>query len=102
MSFTGAEANKICQGSSLVSYNEYSSMPSSIVFGENTKIKSESTMSFLSQVLQFKNGDELVEYKIEHDKLGYTHHRYQQYYNGIKVENGQYLVHEKKRNDLFG
>jgi len=95
MSFTGAEANKICQGSSLVSYNEYSSMPSSIVFGENTKIKSESTMSFLSQVLQFKNGDELVEYKIEHDKLGYTHHRYQQYYNGIKVENGQYLVHEK-------
>ncbi len=25
----------------------------------------------------------------------YSHYRYQQYFNGIKVENAEYLVHDK-------
>jgi len=31
----------------------------------------------------------------ESDKLGYTHYRFQQYYQGVPVRSGDYLIHEK-------
>ena len=40
-------------------------------------------------------GDELVLYRTDHDGLGFAHYRYQQYYQGIKVQGSQLLVHEK-------
>ena len=33
--------------------------------------------------------------EVSSDEIGQTHHRYQQYYNGIEVAEVQYLVHEK-------
>lgn len=33
--------------------------------------------------------------KKETDKYGFTHYRYQQYYKGIPIEGGEYLVHAK-------
>ena len=33
--------------------------------------------------------------KSEKDNIGFTHYRYQQYYKGISVMGGQYLLHEK-------
>ncbi|MBK7939630.1 MAG: M4 family metallopeptidase [Lewinellaceae bacterium] len=39
--------------------------------------------------------DELVLYRTDHDGLGFTHYRYRQYHQGIKVEGGELLVHEQ-------
>src|SRR6202008_869338 len=32
----------------------------------------------------------------EIDRIGYKHYRFQQYYKGILVKGGEYLVHEKQ------
>jgi Zn-dependent metalloprotease len=39
--------------------------------------------------------DELVLYRTDTDALGFTHHRYQQYHQGVHVDGGELLVHEK-------
>ncbi|HNP18115.1 MAG TPA: M4 family metallopeptidase [Fulvivirga sp.] len=45
--------------------------------------------------LETKKDDELKVSQTSADKLGYVHDRYQQYYKGVKVEFGTYLVHSK-------
>ncbi len=44
---------------------------------------------------QLTEADELRRYRSETDELGFTHHRYQQYYKGLKVIGGELLFHEK-------
>ncbi len=39
--------------------------------------------------------DELVNYRTQTDELGMTHYRYQQYHQGVKVEGGELLMHER-------
>ena len=50
---------------------------------------------FLHVVLRTKTNDELRLNKDTVDKLGMTHRIYQQYYKGVKVENGEFLIHGK-------
>ena len=56
--------------------------------------------NFLKKVLHAKPDDEFRLKKETTDPYGITHRRYQQYYKGIKVENGEYLVHGK--NGMIG
>ena len=39
--------------------------------------------------------DEMKLYKIQNDELGFTHYRYQQFYNGYKIMGAEYIVHER-------
>jgi len=39
--------------------------------------------------------DELVLYRTDTDDLGFSHHRYQQYHQGVPVDGGELLVHEQ-------
>ncbi len=55
---------------------------------------SEST-HFLKTILKAKQEDEFRLAKENTDKWGFTHHRYHQYYKGIRVENAEYLLHGK-------
>jgi len=47
----------------------------------------------LKDVLNLGQDEAYVLNNTEKDKLGQVHYRYQQYYNGIKVEHGTYIVH---------
>lgn len=47
--------------------------------------------------LDLSKNDELITLKKETDQLGFTHYRFQQYYNGVEVFGSQYLVHEKNQ-----
>lgn len=49
--------------------------------------------TIFSNLLKTTADDSFVLYKQETDKLGITHHHYQQYYQGIKVEGGYYWLH---------
>ncbi len=52
---------------------------------------------FIKQKERFhlSNYDDMKVVRTEKDKLGYTHTRFNQYYNGVKVEGAEYIVHEK-------
>ena len=47
----------------------------------------------LRQELALRPTDDLRALRVETDELGQRHERFQQYYNGVKVEHGQYTVH---------
>ncbi|GAB3572372.1 M4 family metallopeptidase [Hymenobacter daeguensis] len=47
----------------------------------------------LRQELGLRPADDLRALRTETDDLGQRHERFQQYYNGVKVEHGQYTVH---------
>jgi bacillolysin len=40
--------------------------------------------------------DEMKLYKTEQDQIGFTHYRFQQYYKGLKVISGEFLLHAKE------
>ncbi|OFX68035.1 MAG: hypothetical protein A2X14_08430 [Bacteroidetes bacterium GWD2_33_33] len=51
--------------------------------------------AILSSVLNMTKNDEYKTLRTEKDQIGFTHERFQQYYKGIKVENGTYIVHSR-------
>lgn len=76
-----------------------SGTPSLIQF--NTKVKklhsSEGKM-VLKQYLKLNDLNDFKSLKKSTDRFGYSHERFQQYYNGIKVEFSEYIVHSDKSN----
>lgn len=55
----------------------------------------QEAINFLKTVLHAGPNDEFRLIKKNTDAWGFTHLKYQQYYKGIKVENGEYLIHGK-------
>ena len=55
-------------------------------------------LSYGKAELGLNDQDELRLLKTQTDPIGFTHHRYQQSFNGIKVEGAQLLIHEKDGN----
>jgi bacillolysin len=49
----------------------------------------------LRQQLGLTNADQMVQRKAETDQLGFTHQKFAQYYQGIRVEHADYTVHAK-------
>jgi len=49
----------------------------------------------LRQQLGLTTADQMVARNMETDQLGYTHQKFAQYYQGIRVEHADYMVHSK-------
>jgi bacillolysin len=49
----------------------------------------------LRQQLSLTNADQMVQRAADTDQLGFVHQRFAQYYQGIRVEHADYLVHSK-------
>ncbi|GAA4027571.1 hypothetical protein GCM10022409_09470 [Hymenobacter glaciei] len=54
-----------------------------------------STEQVLRQQLALGTADQLRAARVETDQLGYTHERFSQYYQGVKVEHAEYSAHAK-------
>ncbi len=48
------------------------------------------------------NSDQMEVYRKETDKSGFTHYRYQQFYNGIPVEGAVFLIHSSEGKAVTG
>lgn len=57
--------------------------------------RSEQAMQVLKTHLNLSANDDLRQSKSERDAVGFSHNRYTQYYKGVKVEHGSYIVHIK-------
>lgn len=62
-------------------------------FRANDKIQLQNVPVFLKTLLQANDNDSFKLLRKTTDIHGITHQRFQQYYNGIKVEDAQYLTH---------
>lgn len=64
----------------------------------DTKAKTVSNTdpkAVLSSLFNLTTNDAFKSLRSENDKIGFTHERFQQYYKGIKVEKGVYIVHSR-------
>ncbi|HAF28623.1 MAG TPA: peptidase M4 [Bacteroidales bacterium] len=62
---------------------------------ENAVEFNSKSSELLTEMLNLKQDETYVLNRSEKDKLGQSHYRYQQYYYGVKVEHGNYIVHTK-------
>ncbi len=62
---------------------------------DNVDLTARELVQKYRQQLGFGLLDELVNYQTQIDDLGMTHYRYQQYHQGVKVEGGELLIHER-------
>ncbi len=64
----------------------------------NSNRKTQNDTLFLKAILKAKNEDGFRLLKENTDELGITHKKFQQYFKGLKVENAEFLIHEKNGN----
>jgi Zn-dependent metalloprotease len=93
--FTGTEAETYCTGSKTVTINKKSRVPSFIVFREDSRISNNSVLQTLRPALKMNFADGMRSKGPVKDEIGYTHERFAQTYNNIRVESGEYIVHSK-------
>jgi bacillolysin len=62
--------------------------------------QAEDPKTLLKRVLKAGPGNKFYLYKVVNDKLGMTHEKYQQTFNGIKVEFREFIVHKDKSGNI--
>lgn len=94
----GLEANALVKQSNHIIINAPSKVPS---FVEFVAVSSkEKAIDLLKPSFAFRNDDEFKLLKNEKDNVGGVHYQYNQYYKGVKVEDGIYTVHTKSNTVL--
>ncbi|HMT30689.1 MAG TPA: M4 family metallopeptidase, partial [Bacteroidia bacterium] len=93
--FTGVDATKFHPSAQLVRMDERSNAPLFISFTEGSYIPASSGMESLRAILKSKNDDSWQLIRTDADDIGMNHQRYQQYYRGVPVVTGEYIIHEK-------
>ena len=58
-------------------------------------LRGVSSDQVLRQQLALTNADQMVQCSAETDQLGFVHQRFAQFYQGIRVEHADYIVHSK-------
>lgn len=91
-----AAAASLVYGADKILLDEDRGSPAFVHLSKDLKITEPEHLQWLKQeVLKISSNHELKIERIEKDQLGYTHYRYSQKYNGLKVEHGVYYVHIK-------
>lgn len=93
--FHGNAADAICKGSKTVLINKQSNVPSFIIFTQGSNISPATIFETLRQPLKIQLADSWKLKSIQKDNIGFIHSRYTQTYNNVKVEGGEYIVHER-------
>ncbi len=69
--------------------------PSLIVFKEGANLSSSNFQSILKENLNLKSGFTFQKIKEENDNLGFSHEKYQLFYNNVKIEFATYTINSK-------
>lgn len=92
---TGAEASKFHASAQLVRMDERSGSPLFISFENSSYIPASSGMESFRTILNASSDDSWQLIRNDVDDIGMNHHRFQQYYRGVPVVTGEYILHEK-------
>jgi bacillolysin len=89
----GESAQKIFPGTSVVRTSRYSEIPSFIRFQENSQPDEDEIFTWISKNFRIDPEMKFVEQSSFEDELGYKHTRFQQFYQGIPVEDAIWILH---------
>jgi bacillolysin len=90
---TGNEAYKLVRGAEIVRESNLSPIPSFIKFQPGKSIELDQVNDWYKSAFKLDAGMEFRLIKSEEDKLGYVHHRFQQYYKNQPIEAGIWIAH---------
>ncbi|UKN01520.1 M4 family metallopeptidase [Paracrocinitomix mangrovi] len=93
--FNGSKAEAIYSDAAVVRTHPHSNIPSYVKFKQNKEIDIDGFQIWCKKNFRLSEnfGFELI--KVESDKLGHQHYRYQQTYNGYPIEFANWIVHTK-------
>ncbi|MBK9045920.1 MAG: M4 family metallopeptidase [Bacteroidetes bacterium] len=92
----GREAEKFHPAAQFVRFDDRTPAPLFVSFRDNSYVPASATTAIMKEVLQLSSNDSWQLIRTDHDELGMQHHRYQQFYKGIPVQTGEYIVHEQQ------
>ncbi len=94
-SFVSAQAQDVAKIANKVIGND--GQPELVQFTAEGKaaLRGISSDQVLRQQLALTNADQMVQRSAETDQLGFVHQRFAQFYQGIRVEHADYVVHSK-------
>jgi len=81
--------------SSMFMYAQQGRTTNFIKFNQSEKHQTSDAKSLIREKLDLSFNESLTRIKTESDAIGFTHERYQQFVQGVKVEFGIYIVHSK-------
>ena len=68
-----------------------------IKFKDDTKIDPQTVFSEHKSAFDLTDNDEMRPTQTTMDNMGYSQHRFQQYYKNVKIEGGEYIVHTNNK-----
>ena len=72
-----------------------------IKFTQGNGISFESFFREYSRTFNWSDDNEVKSFRVTKDNIGQTHHRYKQYYKGIKLADVEFILHEKNGNIII-
>ena len=94
--YPGSDAKSFYSNASEIRYDNRSAAPLFIAIDKKTFIPREEAFKEFKNVLSIQPADHFKLIRESADAKGNLHSRYQQYYQGVKVINGEYILHEEK------
>ena len=91
----GKKANDKINGTEILRYKEFSSIPNYIKFKEGNELPFNKLESYLNSLSNSDTKFGLNLLSEEKDLLGFVHYRFQQTINNIPIKLGMYIVHTK-------
>ncbi len=92
----GSSAKKVHPSASEVRFDQRSQAPLYLEFENSSFVSANAGMEVLRNVLKANSNDSWTLIRSDHDDMGMVHHRYQQFYQQVKVMTGEYLLHENQ------
>src|SRR6185369_9401941 len=91
--FNGAKSQQIVAGSDQVVMNSETAIPQVVKFRRGSEMDFKSFEIFLQQRYKSSGRFGIKLLNSETDRLGFTHYRYQQTFDGLPIEGTMYVVH---------
>jgi len=88
-----AQAKKEFWNADLMLIAKPSSQAGAIEFKNDVTLNATTIFEDHKSAFGLSNNDEMLLHKTKTDEIGFTHYRFQQFYNGIKVQGCEYIVH---------
>ncbi|MBK7966924.1 MAG: M4 family metallopeptidase [Bacteroidetes bacterium] len=92
----GTRAKAVHPSATEVRFDHRSQAPLYVEFENSSFVAASAQTDVLRSVLKASANDSWTLIRSDRDDLGMMHHRYQQYYQQVKVMTGEYILHESQ------
>lgn len=91
--YSGPRAQRLINNAEKVRLDNYDKSLKYVKFIEPIQISVDQQDKWLKTFLKASNNNDYVLTSVQEDRIGQSHYRYAQYFNGVRVETGVFIIH---------